>query len=78
MAEGIEIRIGKDGVRSYRASVWSNRDGKRIRKTFPTMAAAKSWRQDAAGAVRRGRCAPPRRSPSPRRPTTGSTAHELA
>jgi hypothetical protein len=34
--------------------VWSNRDHKRIRKTFPTLAAAKAWRQDASGAVRRG------------------------
>jgi integrase len=39
---------------SYRASVWSKRDGKRIRETFPTLAAARAWRQDAGGAVRRG------------------------
>ena len=55
MAEGIEVRVAKDGARTYRASVWSNRDGKRIRKSFPGLAAAKSWRQDAAGAVRSGR-----------------------
>jgi integrase len=39
---------------TYRASVWSARDGKRIRKTFPTLAAAKAWRQDAQVALRRG------------------------
>ena len=49
MAAGIERR--GDG---YRASVWSARDGKRIRKTFPTMAAARNWRRDAAVALRRG------------------------
>src|SRR5690349_5919997 len=44
--EGIEVRTAKDGRKSYRASVWSARDQKRIRKTFPTLAAAKAWRQD--------------------------------
>lgn len=39
----------------FRAEVWSPRDGKRIRKAFPTIDAAKSWRADAKGAVRRGR-----------------------
>ena len=55
MAEGIEVRVAKDGTRTYRASVWSNRDGKRIPKSFPSQAAAKAWRSDAAGAVRSGR-----------------------
>ena len=55
MAEGIEVRVAKDGTRTYRASVWSNRDGKLIRKSFPREAEAKSWRADAAGAVRLGR-----------------------
>jgi integrase len=32
--------------------VFSKRDGKKIRKTFPTMAAAKNWRSDATRAVR--------------------------
>src|SRR5262245_46758483 len=58
MAEGIEIRIAKDGTRSYRASLWSNRDGKRIRKTFPTLAAARSLPPHRAGAVRRGALRP--------------------
>lgn len=39
---------------SYRAAVWSPGDRKRIRRTFPTLAAARAWRQDAGGAVRRG------------------------
>src|SRR5512133_53521 len=37
---------------SYEAFVFSKRDGKKIRKTFPTMAAAKNWRSDATRAVR--------------------------
>jgi integrase len=63
-AEGIEVRHATDcrsrsGGRcsrrpSYRASVWSTRDRKRIRRSFPTEAAAKAWRHDAAGAIRRG------------------------
>ena len=39
---------------SYQAHVWSAREGKRIRKTFPTLAAAKVWRSDAVVAIRRG------------------------
>lgn len=38
----------------YRAHVWSARDGKVIRKSFPTKAAAKAWRQDAQSALRAG------------------------
>jgi hypothetical protein len=66
MAEGIEVRHAKD-CRSrpperarcncqpaYRASVWSQRDGKKIKKTFPTEAAAKAWRQDALVGLRKG------------------------
>ena len=64
MAEGIEIRHARacpatDGGKcrcnpTYRAWVFDARDGKRIRKAFPTQAAAKAWRADAVGAVRRG------------------------
>lgn len=64
MAEGIEARHARSCPAArggkckcsptYRASVFSARDGKRIRKAFPTLAAAKAWRADAAGAVRRG------------------------
>jgi integrase len=38
---------------SYRAEVWSRRENRKIRRTFPTLAAAKSWRSDAIPAVRR-------------------------
>jgi integrase len=37
----------------WEAAVFSQRDGKKIRRTFPTRAAAKAWRDDAAGQVRR-------------------------
>jgi hypothetical protein len=44
---------------SYQASVWSPRDQKRIKKSFPTLAAAKAWRAEAQTAIRRGTmCAP--------------------
>ena len=33
---------------SYQGQVWSARDGKPFRKTFPTIAAARRWRQSAA------------------------------
>ena len=82
MAEGIEVRHAKDcpkapggsGARcncqpSYRASVWSNRERKRIRKTFPTPAAAKAWRQDALRGLRTGTLRAPK-------PTTVEQAAE--
>ncbi len=37
----------------YEAFVYSKRDHKKIRKTFPTQAAAKAWREDAKPAVRK-------------------------
>jgi integrase len=45
---------------TYEAWVWSRKDGKKIRETFPTISAAKSWRSDALGEVRRGQ----RRAPT--------------
>jgi integrase len=39
---------------AYQASVWSAREGKRLRKTFPSLAAARAWRAEAQTAVRRG------------------------
>src|SRR4051794_19248886 len=39
---------------TYEAWAYSVRDDKKIRKSFPTLAAAKSWRADATGAVRKG------------------------
>ena len=60
--EGIEIRHDgscRPGGRcrctpSYRASLWSNRDGKLIRRTFASLAAAKAWRADAQRELRQG------------------------
>jgi integrase len=39
---------------AYEAWVYSARDGKKLRKSFPTLSAAKGWRSDATSAVRRG------------------------
>ncbi len=39
---------------SFQASAWSARDGKRIRRTFATVTAAKTWRSDAQAAIRKG------------------------
>ncbi|HEY8776238.1 MAG TPA: tyrosine-type recombinase/integrase [Gaiellaceae bacterium] len=39
---------------TYQAQVWSARDRKPIRKTFPTVAAALAWRQETQVALRRG------------------------
>lgn len=56
MAEGIRKRVSPHtGVVTYEASVWVSADRRRIRKTFPTMAAARSWRSDALQAVRQKR-----------------------
>jgi len=46
---------------SWEAFAWSPKDGRKIRKTFPTRAAAKAWREDAKPAVRRNEL----RAPSP-------------
>jgi len=61
---GIRVRHGKrcrslDGgpcncAKSYEAAVFSVRDGKKLRKSFPTVAAARQWRADAQSAVSRG------------------------
>jgi integrase len=39
---------------SYEASVYSKRENRKLRRTFPTLSEAKAWRADATGAVRRG------------------------
>jgi integrase len=72
MATGITKRHskdcpGRDGGRcncaaGYEASVWSQRDGKKIRKTFPTASAARSWRADALAALARGGLRTPKRT----------------
>ena len=40
---------------SYEAFVYSKRDGRKLRKSFPSLTAAKAWRADALGDVRRGK-----------------------
>ena len=70
MADGIRRRhsIGcatREGRRctcraGWEAFVFSVRDGCKIRRTFPTMAAAKAWRADALGGAHRGTVRAPR------------------
>jgi integrase len=52
---------------SFEAWTWSPRDGRKIRRSFPTPSAAKVWRRDAASDVARGRM---------RAPTTSTIADE--
>lgn len=54
-------------VPTYEAWAWSPRDGRKIRRSFPTASAAKSWRRDAASAVARGKM---------RAPTSATIAEE--
>ncbi len=51
----------------WEAFVFSTRDGKKIRKTFPTLGAARAWRDDSLVGLRRGSVRAPR-------PTTVRTA----
>jgi integrase len=70
--EGIEVRHGRscpalDGGRcncepTFRAEVFDRRRKAKVRKSFPTIAAAKQWRADAVGEVRKGRL---RATPAP-------------
>src|SRR5271163_727846 len=39
----------------WRAEVYSKRDGCKLRKTFPTQAAAKAWRADKLAAANKGK-----------------------
>ncbi|MEJ7894148.1 MAG: site-specific integrase [Solirubrobacteraceae bacterium] len=55
MAEGVCVRIGKDGSPSYRASVWHAGDQRKVRKSLPTLAAAKAWRADTIAGIKAGR-----------------------
>lgn len=65
MATGVRQRHGLNCNRKgrcrcqFEAFVYSKRDGKKIRKTFPTKAAAQVWRDDARGAVRKGAISAP-------------------
>jgi integrase len=45
---------------SWEAWAYSKRDDKKIRRTFPTLAAAKAWRADALNALNRGRLRAPK------------------
>lgn len=54
---------------SYEAWVWSRSDGRKIRRAFPTAAAARGWRRDALSDVARGRM---------RAPTPATIADEAA
>jgi integrase len=45
-------RCKRDCGGAWEASVYSKRDGKKIRRTFPTHAAAKGWRTDALKQVK--------------------------
>ena len=58
----------------YEASVYSKRDGKKIRKTFPTMTRRKAWRDDARTAVRKQLCGRRRHDDRSRPRRSGSTA----
>lgn len=70
MAEGIRKlhstgcaarKGGKCACRAgYEAFVFSTRDRKKIRQTFPTLAAAKAWRVDALAGLRLGTLRAPR------------------
>ncbi len=59
MATGVRQRYGRECNGNgrckcpYEAFVYSKRDRKKIRKTFPTHAAAQAWRDDAKTAVRK-------------------------
>ena len=65
MARGIEERHSRkcrsvQGGRcncepTYRASVWSPREQRLVRRTFPSVAAAKGWHIDASAALRQGK-----------------------
>jgi hypothetical protein len=44
---------------SWEAFVFLKREGRKLRKTFPTLAAAKAWRADAITAANRGRLRAP-------------------
>jgi integrase len=68
---GIEVRHARkcparDGQRcrckpTYQAAVWSRRDRKTIKKTFPTLDEARGWRADSMRSVRVGTMRAPSR-----------------
>jgi integrase len=64
-APGTVRSVATPGIRkrgnSYEAAVTDPRTRKKIRRTFPTLAAARSWRADALVAVRKGAMKPAKR-----------------
>jgi integrase len=69
MATGIRVRHSRncsshEGGRcsckpTYQAQAYDTRTGRQVWRTFPTLSAAKLWRQDAQVALRRGTMRPP-------------------
>ena len=69
MATGIRVRHSRhcsshEGGRcsckpTYQAQAYDTRTGRQVWRTFPTLTAAKLWRQDAQVALRRGTMRPP-------------------
>ena len=65
MTTGVRQRHGLKCTRKghcgcpWEASVYSKRDAKKIRKAFPTKAAAVAWRDDSRSAVRKGSMSAP-------------------
>ena len=69
MATGIRVRHSRsctspDGGRcnckpTYQAQAYDTRTGRQVWRAFPTLSAAKLWRQDAQVALRRGTMRPP-------------------
>lgn len=51
---------------SYRAAIFDKGTGRKIKRTFPTVGAAKRWRQDAIVALRNGKLDDARRTPTVR------------
>jgi integrase len=47
---------------TWEASVWSRKDHRKLRKTFPTLAAAREWQRGTAVAVHRGELRAPTRT----------------
>ncbi len=54
-------KCGAPCKQRYQAWVWSARDGRKIMRSFTTPTAAKTWRSDAASALRKGTLAAPTR-----------------
>jgi integrase len=60
-ARGCRSRVGErcNCKPTYQAQAYDARTGRQVWRTFPTLSAAKLWRQDAQVALRRGTMRPP-------------------